>query len=151
MSSNLFPFLTEAKRQTYAAGGEPAPPLIPGSHQYEYRSGDWLYRDIYYGGEFFAGQEMVFYRNRPWWSMVYSGGVKAEQPPGAEIYTFLQSALKLVDPSMPYRGPSTYQQGEYRYACAVRGEPEWFEGVEIIFFREKVVYQLTFSGGMIEE
>ncbi len=75
MGSQLVPFLIEAKRHAYADGMTArVEPLVPGSIQLEYRMGDWLYRDAYVGEEFFAGQEIVYYRNRPWWSMVYAGG-----------------------------------------------------------------------------
>ncbi len=150
MGSQLVPFLIEAKRNTYAADmTAKVQPLLPGSVQLEYRLGDWLYRDVYFGEEFFAGQEMVYYRNRPWWSMVYAGGVKLEEPPPAQIYSFLRQALQKVDAQAPFRGPDTFEEGDFRYSCAWRGTLEWFEGMEVIFHRERIAYQLTFSGGMI--
>lgn len=150
MSSQLIPFLIEAKHQTYAAGlAAKVESLLAGGTQLEYRAGDWFYRDIYFGEEFFTGQEMVYYRNRPWWSMVYAGGVKLEEPPPDQIYSFLRRALLLVDAQAPFRGPDSFEEGDFRYACAWRGTIEWFEGMEVIFHRERIVYQLTFSGGMI--
>ncbi len=150
MESRLTPFLVEAKRHTYAAGsGARVECALLGGIQLEYRSGDWFYRDVYFGEEFFAGQELVYYRNRPWWTMVYSGGVKLEEPPAEKLYAFLQKALLQVNPESPFRGPESFIDGDYRYACAVRGDIEWFEGMEVIFHRERIAYQLTFSGGMI--
>ncbi len=150
MGSQLVPFLIEAKRHAYANGtAARVQPALAGSVQLEYRSGDWSYRDIYFGEEFFTGQEVVYYRNRPWWSMVYAGGVKLEEPPAEEIYRFLQQALQRVDAEAPFRGPDSFEEGDFRYACAWRGTVEWFEGMEVIFHRERIAYQLTFSGGMI--
>jgi hypothetical protein len=70
-------FLLEAKRATYAGQGDEATvtPLVPGSKQLEYRDGDYLYRDIYFGMAYFAGQEVVFHREQTVWSMSYARGV----------------------------------------------------------------------------
>jgi hypothetical protein len=50
-------FLLEAKRTTYAGQGDEATvtPLVAGSKQLEYRDGDYLYRDIYFGMAYFVG------------------------------------------------------------------------------------------------
>src|SRR6202048_2184111 len=70
-------FLLEAKRTTYAGQGDEATvtPLVTGSKQLEYRDGDYLYRDIYFGMAYFVGQEVVFHRELAVWSMSYAGGV----------------------------------------------------------------------------
>ena len=150
MSSQLVPFLIKAKRHTYAAGpAANVESLLAGGTQLEYRAGDWFYRDIYFGEEFFTGQEMVYYRNRPWWSMVYAGGVKLEEPPPDQISSFVRRAIIMGDAQAPFRGPDSFEEGDFRYACAWRGTIEWFEGMEVIFHRERIAYQLTFSGGMI--
>ena len=60
-------FLRHAKLATYAAQGDDASvaPLLGGSKQLEYRDGDWLYRDIYFGMLRFVGQEVVCEADRP--------------------------------------------------------------------------------------
>jgi hypothetical protein len=70
-------FLVNAKRQTYAAQGDDATvtPLVPGSRQLEYQEGALLYRDIYFGGAYFVGQETVYEGPTPVWAMGYGGGV----------------------------------------------------------------------------
>ena len=70
-------FLVKAKCQTYAAQGDDATltPLVPGSRQLEYRDGPLLYRDIYFGGAYFVGQETVYYNSSALWAMGYAGGV----------------------------------------------------------------------------
>lgn len=69
-------FLLEAKRATYAGQSDEATvaPLVPASKQLEYRDGDYLYRDIYFGMAYFVGQEVVFHREQVWsMSCVASG------------------------------------------------------------------------------
>ena len=48
-------FLIKAKKSTYAALGDGASvaALLPGSHQLEFEEDSWLYRDVYFGGDFF--------------------------------------------------------------------------------------------------
>ena len=60
-------FLVTAKRQTYAAQGDDATvtPLLPGSRQLEYQQGVLCYRDIYFGGAYFVGQETVYEGHTP--------------------------------------------------------------------------------------
>lgn len=145
-------FLVEAKRGTYAAGGDAGrvPSLLAGAHQLEYRSGSWLYRDLYYGSARFAGQETVSVGDAPVWSMVYAGGV----PTGAgvspsEVYAFLRLALQRVSAERPYRGPEGWEMGAWRYACAVSGDLWAFEGRERIARDGREVYALVFAGGAI--
>ena len=70
-------FLIQAKLHTYAAQGDAANvmPLLSGAKQLEYREGDWFYRDIYFGGDYFVGQETIYFQERPFWSMGYAGGL----------------------------------------------------------------------------
>lgn len=70
-------FLIQAKKATYASQGDNASvtPLLKGSRQLEFLEGDFLYRDIYFGMSYFIGQETVYYKGNPIWSMSYSGRI----------------------------------------------------------------------------
>lgn len=147
-------FITAAKRNTYASevGSAFVQPLLEGSKQLEYRNGDYFYRDIYYGSSFFVGQEIVEFRNRPIWSMVYSGGVTIPNVNGdsmGQIYHFLRQALRLVDTNFIYRGPQYYELGEYVYQNECEGTIDCFHGKEMILLDAKKVYELKYSGGII--
>jgi hypothetical protein len=147
-------FLVEAKKKTYAAQGDDASvqPLLNGSKQLEYRSGNYFYRDIYFGSAFFIGQEIVEYENRPIWSMVYSGGVLIQNASWeniAPIYDFLREALRLVDHISLYRGPNHYEQKNYIYENRYYGTLDNFYGNEAIFVDGQKVYELRYNGGFI--
>lgn len=151
---DLVSFLIEAKRRTYAAQGDDASvaPVLNGSKQLEFRSGDFLYRDIYFGFRFFVGQEVVEFRGRPVWSMVYSGGMTdaaATVERAREVYTVLRQALRLVGPSHLYRGPSVMEAGEFTYRNTAAGGVENFSGYEEIRYLDSVVYALNYCGGLI--
>lgn len=152
--ADLIRFLIEAKLQTYAAQGDDAsvPAVLNGSKQLEYRAGDFLYRDIYFGFDYFVGQEVVEYQGRPVWSMVYAGGMldAAASPAQArEVYTFLQQALRLVSPSHLYRGPSLFEAGPYCYRNTQSGDLERFSGLEVITQGGTTLYELNYNGGLI--
>ncbi len=144
----LVTFLLAAKRATYAsAGGEAVvDAVLPGAHQLEYRAGSWLYRDIYFGGVSFAGQETVYVGDRPLWSMCYSGGMLDDQ---ATLGGFLKEAMRHVSADRPFRGPSVYRSGDYEYADTSHGGVDRFWGVEQITFLGRLIYDLRYSGGLI--
>lgn len=147
-------FLISAKRATYAALSDSArvDAVVAGSTQLEYRRGDWLYRDIYYGGLFFAGQEVIYWQSLPVWSMCYAGGMADAQIDKAielRVNAFLKAALQAVTAEMPYRGPAKYTSGDLVYRNGYRGNVERFEGKEEIFFNGEKVYELGYLGGSL--
>jgi hypothetical protein len=148
--------LVEAKRRTYAGLDDDATvaaPIIPGSKQLEYRSGDLAYRDIYFGIAYFVGQEVVSADQQAIWSMSYAGGVSSDiTEPGAirAIYAFLRQAMLLVREERPFRGPSQFEDGDYRYADTSQGGVSDFCGAEQIYLRGKQVYALRYCGGLLQ-
>lgn len=151
----LIHFLLHAKRRTYAGQGDDASvtPLLPGSKQLEYREAPFFYRDIYFGMISFVGQEVVYFRERPVWSMSYSGGVSpeiTERDEVGRIYAVLQQALQLVAYERPYRGPQVYHVDPYRYLDNTQGDITRFRGEEMIMRGGKRVYELRYSGGLLE-
>ena len=147
-------FLVTAKGQTYAAQGDEATitPLLPGSRQLEYREGPLLYRDIYFGGAYFVGQETVYHDSLAVWAMGYAGGLRsaAVRPVDMrQVYDFLRAALRQVAAERPYRGPRTFRQGEYIYLDESQGEVDCFWGAETITHQGQQAYQLHYSGGLL--
>jgi hypothetical protein len=144
-------FLAAAKRTTYAARGDDASenPLLPGSRQLEYQLGDVLYRDIYFGGEYFVGQETVYVGDTPIWAMGYAGGILGENRNVPAIYDFLRYALRQADPAAPYRGPGLIRRDLYQYTSQTGGDLGNFWGVERISSPNGIVYELRYHGGRI--
>ena len=145
-------FLLKAKRQTYATQGDEATvmPFLPGSRQLEYREGALLYRDIYFGGAFFVGQETVYEASAPVWAMCYAGGVITADASPSAVYAFLRAALRQVTAERPYRGPSQWREGALVYTDDSQGDLAWFWGIETITHRGQSVYQLRYSGGLLQ-
>jgi hypothetical protein len=150
-SPSLAEFIKAAKLATYAASADSASvvPLLRNTKQLEYSSGEYVYRDIYAGTGFFAGQELVYEAGEAVWSMTYSGGltVSASEAATAAIYRFLRTALLQAPAKLPLRGPSSLTSGQLQYSCIVTGELARFHGTEQIRIAGSPVYELQFSGG----
>jgi hypothetical protein len=150
----LIAFLLVAKAHTYAAEDRDAaaPPLLPGSHRLVYRQEPWLYEDNYFGGVYFVGQETVYHREQPVWSMAYAGGdvtCAASPPDMGPVYELLRAALRGVPAESPYRGPELLQRGEYVYRNEPQGDATRFWGQETILRQGQVIYALRYAGGLI--
>lgn len=146
MNDELIKFLIEAKRNTYANKSNQVKSSRDGSIDFEYKKNDYRYLDSYVGSKCFSGQEIVWYKDVPYWSMNYVGKVVDDPFSG----DFLKEALKNNTKEMPYRGPKQYKDGDYFYLCHVDGDVVWFEGRELIFYKDKQVYDLNFHGGLIK-
>lgn len=161
MSKNSFDikslktFLIKAKKNTYSSQGDNASvkPLLIGTKQLEYKDGNYFYRDIYAGMSYFVGQEIVYFKNNPIWSMSYSGGVEeniTEESTMMQIYQFLQIVLGKVSKEDIFRGPNKVLDDDKVYINEYSGTINSFSGSEYITFDEKRVYHLYYSGGIIK-
>ena len=146
LHQEIIAFLLRAKKATYAGKGPEAASTRPNSHDLNYQEGDWLYIDSYLGGNRFAGEEALWVRETPLWSMNYAGRVTGQPFSG----DFLKEALRNGTPDMPFRGPAHYQSGNYAYTCDVIGDVSWFQGHERIAYRGTDIYECYFHGGLIE-
>ena len=144
-ADSLVGFLLLAKRGTYAGKGRETKPSRAASHDFAFAEGEYAYYDTYLGGEVFAGEEAVWHRGTPVWSMNYAGRVTGENFSG----DFLKEALLLVSPDHPFRGPAIFTKGGYHYHCQSEGEFDWFQGREEIFYQQERIYECRFHGGLI--
>lgn len=146
MDKSIVEFLIKAKQSTYAGKGSETEPSRLKSHDFVYKSGDYMYYDTYLGGEKFAGEEALWIKDLPFWSMNYIGKVIGKNFSG----DFLKEALLLVPQEKPFRGPEEYTSGDYLYHCDIDGTFEWFQGKETISYQGDVIYECVFHGGLIE-
>ena len=74
--TKLRKFLIKANKMGYAAGDTvEITKEKDGSKTIAYKDGDWMFRDNYFGGEPYGGREVIFYKDKPIWMMVYYGWV----------------------------------------------------------------------------
>jgi hypothetical protein len=101
---------------------------------------------------FFVGQEVVTDTQRAIWSMSYAGGVSPDitgRDKILSVYAFLRKALLCIGEDRPFRGPSHFEQGSYRYVDTSEGGLSQFHGAERIYLDGMPVYGLRYSGGII--
>jgi transcriptional regulator with XRE-family HTH domain len=142
----LIDFLLQAKHSTYAAKSGFVESSRTLSYDAAYQEGDYYYLDTYLGGKCFSGEEAVWIKGVPVWSMNYTGRVTGEGFSG----DFLKEALLHVPREYPYRGPLCFQQGSHVYHAVIQGDFDWYSGVEEIFFEGRKVYECMFHGGKVE-
>jgi len=150
----LAEFLVEAKTRTYAnINAKEIKAERPNFKELEYKKGKWGYRDSYCGFFFAPGQEVVRYNKEPVWAMAYSGGMDKKYHGDVAFakntFNFLKLALAKVNIKMPYRGPKSYSQGDYKYKNSVKGDITDFCGIEKIFCKGKMVFKQEYIGGLI--
>ena len=146
---NIIEFLIKAKISTYADGIKyKVTPTRPNSIDYHYEEDSFSYHDTYFGSKEFYGEEIVHFDNLPIWHMGYKGGVLNDET--TEIYAkVLKPALKNIDNKFPLRGPKEFIVGDYKYTFKTIGTLDQFEGIERIYKKDKLVYELICHGGKI--
>jgi len=157
----LTKFLVKAKKNTYTImNSNKIKPERLKFNEIIYKENDFTYRDSYYGFFFAPGQEIVRYKMIPIWTMAYSGGMLKKYHPNkkndntkiefaTEVFSFLKKVLLKVNVKLPYRGPINLIIGDWIYKNKVKGTIEDFHGKEVIYFKNKIVFQQYYIGGLI--
>lgn len=149
-TDNLRQFLLTSNKKGYAATGETAVKKeTNGSKTITYSDGDWSSSDNYFGGEPYGGRSVIFLKGKPVWMMVYYGAVDEKFEDFASIYSFLRKALLKSPEEYPFRGPSSFEEGEFNYENFWEGDVESFSGREKIYFKGKEVFYTKYAGGLI--
>lgn len=155
MEKELYQFLIEAKKQTYANENiKKVDSSRKGSHDYHYQNDKMTYHDTYFGGTKFMGEEVVYCNDEtPIWGMNYYGITIDETLNEEAMDKALRPALMKVGEDstvLPVRGPSRLENDGYVYTFKSEGEIDNFTGVEEIYKEGKLVYKLHCHGGIIE-
>lgn len=141
-------FLLLARTQTYALAAGKSKALLPGSVQYEYKDGNFSYRDVYYiGNGIFPGLETVFYNEKPVWSMSYFGDFSNMTEEQAD--NMLRKALiELWETTRIYKKVEK-EYPDFKYICEGSGSIDHLEGTEEIYAGSDKVYFFYYAGGFI--
>jgi hypothetical protein len=151
----FFDFLIEAKKHTYAAGGESTGSCRRASKDLGYSSGEYEYLDSYFGTSDFIGGEVVYKAGIPIWGMNYYGisiddvDSPSGDEPSLDMGVMLHAALMEPPLEAPYRGPRYMKKGDCEYQCSWKGRPDMFWGKEEILREGKRIYFLRFHGGAL--
>ncbi|MDZ7611877.1 MAG: DUF5680 domain-containing protein [Candidatus Moranbacteria bacterium] len=144
----LVDFIIKAKMATYASEEESNEKILEdGSKELTFRSGDFKYRDRYYGFNPFFGEEIVWQGGEIVWSMNYFGKMSSDKVSDEDVYKFLQSAMRQIKEDRPFRGPSNFKSGGFEYIDESIGDVHNFTGTERILHEGQEIYRLNYHGG----
>ena len=92
------------------------------------------------------------------WYLTYVGHALSDKKPLSEmsdkkriktirkIESFLSAVLLQNDDPAMFRGPESYEAGDWTYLCTQNGEFTRFDGEETVFYKDDVVYHGTYMG-----
>ncbi len=148
-TEGLLQFLISARTHTYAGNTGEVPTLIEGHKQYEYKDGEWLYRDMYTVGDGrFVGVETVYLRSKPIWSMSYFGNFSAMTEKGAD--TILRKAMTANVEKTRLWHSVTWKDEKFTYHCEGSGRDiHEICGAEDVMVSKKRLYYFTYAGGSV--
>ena len=149
--TELKQFIYDASRATYASGDESIKKVQPdGSTTITFEKDNYLFHDNYFGGEPYGGREVVFLNGKAIWMMVYYGLVHIKNG-NKDVYGFLMEAMRHTSPEMPYRGPLIFENENWKYENILSGGAERFSGSEKIFRDGTLVYEASYTGGLVDQ
>jgi len=128
-------FIVAAKRASYVGDGARAEASRVGSHDLVFANGPWRYRDSYFGGTDFVGQEVVWCENEPTWAMNYHGYIlRPDLIDAARAGATIKAALSALYAQGRFLGGCEWQ-GEFgRYLDRSEGDVARFSGLEAIWW-----------------
>ncbi|MEJ2019377.1 MAG: DUF5680 domain-containing protein [Maritimibacter sp.] len=125
-------------------------PSRKGAFDLTYAEGDFTYRDSYFGGTDFVGQEVVWRGDEPVWAMNYYGRVLASDvfdgATGAEV---IRAALSAMYQEGRFLGGFDFSHEGYIYEDRSSGAVGQFTGIERILRDGRELYRLDYHGGVI--
>lgn len=143
-------FIVAAKAACYVGNGRLAEPSRPSSHDLTEVHGDWSYRDSYFGGTDFIGQEVVWYREDPVWAMNYYGYILRDDLIDARrAGATIKAALSQLYKEARFLGGLEWQGPHGLYCDVSSGDVEHFAGTETITVDGTLAYRLDYHGGLI--
>ncbi len=148
---HLHDFIITAKAACYIGDGAKQKSSREGSHDLGFAQGDFIYLDSYYGGTDFIGQECVWFRNAPVWTMNYYGRILHDELINGECAgQVIKQALSTLYREGRFLGGFEFEHSGYHYIDTNTGTFESFTGIERIMSGETEGYRLDYQGGLVK-
>ncbi len=132
--------------------GNKIEPSRRGSLDIVYNNDNYHYHDSFVGFSDFCGQEHVTFEEKPVWSMVYYGYLLKP-----DIFTADKAVEVLVKALSDMYLKENRFLGGYKFVlddCEYRdmnfGDYKRFQGIEKIYYKDELVYELTYCGGTVK-
>lgn len=148
----LTAFIVEAKRQTYVGNGRKTVPSRKGAKDLTHGRGEWSYRDSYFGGTDFLGQESVWFQGRAVWAMNYYGYItRPELIDASRAGDTIKAALSEMYGEGRFLGGFEWTGPHGIYRDSSTGDAAHFHGRESISVAGTEAYALDYFGGLIRD
>jgi len=142
--------IVTAKTASYVGGGGKAEASRPGSHDLTWSNGEWFYRDSYFGGTDFLGQETLWHYGEPVWAMNYYGYIlRPDLIDAVRAGATIKAALSAMYAQGRFLGGFDWRGPHGRYCDRSTGGAEHFHGRETILVGDIEAYALDYFGGLI--
>jgi len=149
-NQSLHDFIIRAKAATYVGDGQPAAACRLGSHDLEFKEGDWAYMDSYFGGRDFIGEEVVYFQGKPVWAMNYYGHIlRADLITPAQAGKVIKASLSKMYSEGRFLGGFEYRHEDFIYRDTNEGSVIFLRGREFISRLGETAYELFYHGGLI--
>jgi Domain of unknown function (DUF5680) len=149
--TGLEAFVVRAKSATYVGSGSPAKPSRLGSHDLVFGTDDWLYRDSYFGGTDFLGQETVWFRDEPVWAENYYGYIlRPDLIDAVQAGLTIKAALSAMYQEGRFLGGLDWFGPHGHCKDHSSGDVSHFYGREVILISGVEAYALDYCGGLIK-
>lgn len=147
-TDSLEKFIFLANTHGYGSSSVDEEKLPNGENVIRFSDSQFELKDVYYGGEPYAGQEVVFYENRAVWAMQYRGSVVSGEELSS-LYAFIGKALTNTKLGQP-RGVDGFSNNDFVYNVSMEGNLSEFKLVETIRRSGNLVYRAEFLGGLVD-
>lgn len=148
--AKLHEFILRAKSATYVGDGTPTESCRLKSHDLVFEWDEYKYRDSYFGGSDFIGEEVVYANDEPLWGMNYYGTIlRPEKITAAEAGRMIKASLTRMYAAGRFLGGWEHQLGDLIYHDTSEGDLRHFTGYEWIDKEGEKVYELFYHGGLI--
>ncbi|MBS3070823.1 hypothetical protein J4407_00795 [Candidatus Pacearchaeota archaeon] len=117
-----------------------------------FRSGDWQHHSLYVGGIKNPLGVDIFFKGNFVWKMRYHRQPRdfPEKYLQHDVFPFLKKALLSAPEDMPFRGPKYFKELDFEYFFDMKGDWEYFTGIERILHVGDEVFFQDVMGGLIK-
>jgi hypothetical protein len=144
-------FVLAAKRAAYVGNGDRAEPSREGAHDLVFTQDPFRYRDSYFGGTDFLGQEVVWHESSPVWAMSYYGYItRPDLIDAARAGATIKAALSALYEEGRFLGGFEWIGPYGVYRDISTGGVAHFHGREAIEVGGVEAYALDYFGGLVK-
>jgi hypothetical protein len=149
---DLHAFVVRAKKSTYVGDAAKVQASRADAFDLTYNEKNWAYRDSYFGGTDFLGQEVVWFKEKAVWAMNYHGTIlRSDLFDGERAAITSRAALSLPHAQGRLLDNFEWQSPFGLFTICSTGDISFLRGRETIRVGNVEVYALDYQAGTVRE